>query len=168
MSDDFGKSAAVRVGLKRIAVMELIEGDEVLRTCRLTASLPKKAAESLWEKGVVRRFNGGAPLFQAGDEGASLFLLARGEARLVARSGRELVELGIAKKGEVLGEGQALGEGKRAYSAVAVGEVDVVELDASAMAELLAASPSVRGYLAEVGKARRSALDEMGAFLGRW
>jgi CRP-like cAMP-binding protein len=168
LSSGEGTKASVRVGLKRVALAELVDEDDVLSQAGLLSGVPREASLSFLAAGVVKRYGDGASLMREAEPSTALVLILRGEARLVARHGAGLVELGIAHKGDVLGEGEALGSERRAYSGVAVGEVDVVEFDSEALSGLMTAHGSVRPYLAALRDRRKAALSEMGAFLGRW
>ena len=158
----------VRVGLKRIAVAELVAGDPLLHNSRLLAGLNAAARAPLFEAGRVRRFAHQALLFEQGHGGGQLLMVARGQVRLVARHQKESVELGAVHKGDIIGEGELLGDAAPAFSAVADGEVDAIEFPRASIQKLLKNHPAMRAYLAGLRDARRAALDEMASFLGRW
>ena len=167
MGDD-GSVPIVKVGLKRLHVTELIAEDDVLRECPLLVGVPEDARAAFLSGSVVKRFPDGARVFEEGQPGDSLLLIARGELRLVGRQGEEAVELAVASKGEVVGEAIASGQPLHPFSALARGEVDVVELSRESVMALIARSAATGDYLAAVGRERRAAFQEMASFLGRW
>ena len=168
MSPTDDSTPLVRVGLKRIAVAELIAGDPLLHEARLLAGLNAAQRAPLFEAGRVRRFGHQALLFEQGHPGGELMMVARGQVRLVARHKKESVELGTAQKGDVVGEGGLLGESAPACSAVAEGEVDAIEFPRASLERLISGHAPMKKYLVELREARRAALEEMASFLGRW
>jgi CRP-like cAMP-binding protein len=120
-------------------------------------------------KGRLRRFTDKMVLLQQGEAGDSLFIVVAGDVRLFARKDRDSAEVGHAHKTEVLGEGEVVdGRGLRHHSAVAVGQVDVLEVPR----ELLLANgqlpPALATLLRDVHQRRKRSLDEMSDFLNRW
>jgi hypothetical protein len=71
--------------------------------------------------------------------------------------------------GEVLGEGEVLaGDGGRRCSAVAQGQVDVIELTRAALLVDGKLPAGLAAMLKTVQTGRMKALDEMSDFLNRW
>lgn len=157
----------VRVGLRRLQAAELVASDEELRGCPFIRSIPDPARGRLLDRAVARRFPARATVFAQGDGAGPVLLVLRGEARLVCRSGSDAFEFAGAGKGQVFGEAE-LGGGQRAYSAVASGELDVLELAREDVAAVLGEAPALRDYVAELCRERKAALDGMSEFLGRW
>ena len=83
--------------------------------------------------------------------------------------GRLWIQRTDTSSGEVVGEDEILGAGgKRAYSAVAVGEVDLVEFSHDVVANLVKQHPGLGKYFKNLQQERNAAQDAMAAFLKRW
>jgi CRP-like cAMP-binding protein len=166
--DDPGGVPVLKVGLRRLDPVEWVLSDEALRQCALVRLLGEGLAAQLLAAGVGRRFKDRSAVFRAGEQGESLFLIVRGQARLVCTSDKEELEIGVAHKGELLGEGEALERGARAHSAFASGDLEVVELHRVAVEEAAQHAAALRTHLQDVAKARTAARQELAAFLDRW
>lgn len=168
MTDRSGAVNVVKVALKRADVTELITEDALLAGAPLVKLLGGPASEAL-KGGVLRRFADKGVLFQHGDAGQSLFLVMAGEVRIFARRDHELVDLGVARRGETVGEREVMDEaGPRACSAVAQGQVDVLELQREALLRGDRLPMALAHVFGAVWAERRKALDEMSDFLNRW
>ncbi len=169
MSERFGDSTpVVKIDLKRADAYELVRSDTLLASSRAVLALGPRAPELL-SKALVRRYPDKVVVFQQGETGSTLLLVLRGEVRLFARKQSDTVELGTARKGEVLGEGEVVsGEAVRRASAVAHGSVDLAELPREALLLNGRLSPELVRVLQAVHDARLKALDEMTDFMNRW
>jgi CRP-like cAMP-binding protein len=169
VSERFGDNTpVVRVELKRADAYELVTTDRVLASSGLVAALGGSLSAVL-SHSRVRRYPDKVVLFQQGEAGSELFLVLSGEVRLFARKDTDAVELGVVRKGEVLGEAEVLsGETLRSASAVAQGSVDVVEIPRDRLLVNGALPHATERALREIHEARAQALDEMTAFLNRW
>ncbi len=169
MSQRFGDNTpVVKLDLKRADAAELISQDPVLSKSPFARALGA-ALGRVSAKAVIRRFPDKVVLMQQGDAGQSLFFVLKGDVRLFARKATDSVELGVAHRGEVLGEGEVLdGATARACTAVAQGQVDVVEFPREVLLEAGALLPPVAALLREVHASRAKALDDMTDFLNRW
>jgi CRP-like cAMP-binding protein len=159
-----------RVGLKRLHVGELVRTDALLRSCGLLRCLDEHGVERLLGEAVARRYPQGALLRREDAGERPLLLILAGEVALLAGADGAAAEVGVARKGEVIGEegllaGCSAGEG---LHAVAQGPVDVAELPLAAVRGAAAASPALAHYLRGVHGARAAAFSEMSDFLGRW
>lgn len=158
----------VKVELKRADAVELIASKPELSGAPLMKALGPGAKELL-ASAVLRRFPDKVVLMQQGEEGVSLFFVLAGDVRLFARRDTDSAELGVVHQGEVLGEVEVLsGEGKRRCSAVAQGQVDVLELPRAVLLIDGKLPPRLLTLLEAVKKGRMKALDEMSDFLNRW
>lgn len=97
----------VKVELKWAVAAELIAHDPVLAAAPVTRYLTKEIVAGA----ALRRFNDKAVLMQQGEAGHSLFLVMAGDVRLFARRDHDSAELGVAHRGAIFGEAEAL-EGK--------------------------------------------------------
>lgn len=158
----------VKVELKRADPAELIAGNPVLSGAALVKALGLRS-KAVLSNAVIRRFPDKAVLMQQGEEGSSLFFVLAGDARLFARRDTDSAELGVAHAGDVLGEGELLaGQGGRRCSAVALGQIDVVELPRAGLLVDGKLPPPLASMLEAVKQGRMKALDEMSDFLNRW
>lgn len=157
----------VRVELKRANAVDVLSTDADLKQQPLVREL--LALPGKLDGAVFRRFAVGGVVWQQGDEGDALLLVVGGAARLFARRDKDNAELGLAQKGEVLGERAALtGERKRAYSAVAHAQLDVLEVPRALLLVNGALPPGLSKLLQLVQTQRAAALDELSDFLNRW
>lgn len=161
-SEDSNKVA--KMELKRAEVSDVLSRDAAFAN----APIVKLLGVASLGKGRLRRIADKAVLFQQGDAGDSLFIVVAGEARLFARKDRDSVELGHAHKGEVIGEGSVLEGGVRKTSAVAQGQLDVIEVPRDALLNAGVLLPALKSMLSEVFSRRTRALDEMNDFMNRW
>lgn len=157
----------VKVELKRANAAELIAAKPELSGSAFIKALGP-AAKTLLPNAVMRRFPDKAVLMQQGDSGKSLFFVLAGDVRLFARRDTDSAELGVAHAGEVIGECEVLSNEARRCSAVAQGQVDVVELQRDALLVGGKVPPNLLTLLEGVKKHRMKALDEMSDFLNRW
>jgi CRP-like cAMP-binding protein len=158
----------VRVGLRRIGAAELVASDEELHGCPFIRSIPDGARGRLLDRAVARRFPAQATVFAQGDGPGPVLLVLRGEARLVSRSGGDTFEFAGAGKGQIFGEAELESGARRVYSAVALAELDVLELGREDVVAVLGEAPALRDYVHELCRERKAALDGMSEFLGRW
>ena len=95
---------------------------------------------------LVKRLPDGAPVIREGDEGASFFLVGRGEVRVTRSTGNgTAVELSRLREGALFGEMALLGAQPRSASVWVVDEADLLEVSREALA-------GIAGELAQVAK----------------
>jgi CRP/FNR family cyclic AMP-dependent transcriptional regulator len=161
--------ASVRVSLKRVDLEGWVSSDLDVLGSPFFRALEQAARRPVLEASSARRFTDGSTLFQQGDPEQSLFVVIRGRVQLSAAQQHQAVELGILEKGGVFGEHEAIDACEsRCYSAISLGEVDVIEMPRWIIQQVLAAQPTLLGYLRELDSQRRAHLAEMATFLGRW
>jgi CRP-like cAMP-binding protein len=161
-----------KVELRRATLAEICRADEQLRRCELFQALSRQECERLIGASVALRFPDRAPVYRQGDGGQSMFLVLRGEVRLVSEgggAGAQSVEFAVARKGDTFGEAELVGASTvRSCSALAVGEVDVMELPPAPLMEVGRANARLVSLVQEVHGRRRAASQELTAFLSRW
>ncbi|MDP1829883.1 MAG: cyclic nucleotide-binding domain-containing protein [Archangium sp.] len=169
MSQRFGDNTpVVKVELKRADAAELIASKVELSGAPLVKALAG-AMSTLLPRSTLRRYPDKVVLMQQGEEGDSLFFVMAGDVRLFARRDKDSAELGVVHLGGVLGESEVLaGEGGRRCSAVAQGQVDVLEFPRAALLVGGKLPPPLVAMLENVKSGRMKALDEMSDFLNRW
>jgi CRP-like cAMP-binding protein len=159
----------IRVGLKRVNLDERVLGDAELRACMFTRLVGNDTLRMLLAEANGRRFADGARIFLQADPGDSLVLLLKGEARLTLGTGAQSVDVAVVRKGELMGEREVAGESAtRSYTAIALGEVELVEFPRSVVQTLAREHAGLARHLREIGEARKSAGAEMADFLNRW
>ncbi len=159
----------LKLGLKRVQLDERVLGDEELRSAALVRLLPEESLRALLSQATGKRFPDRGRIFLEGESGAPLSLVLKGEVRMYVGAAETAVELGVARKGEVIGEGEALGLSEtRGYTAQACGDVEVVELSRESVAALVRAVPSLGAHLKDLHTSRKSAGADLADFLNRW
>ena len=107
-ASDVSHEATVRVGLRRVQLLELVCSDPVLRGCALLRPLEPPQLEQLFAGALARRYADGAPVFQEGDVPRALYLVLQGEARVRVRApgAGDGVEVAVVGKGDFFGEAE--------------------------------------------------------------
>ena len=158
-----GRASVLKVTLKRADLWELVQNDAILKAAAFVIALGPKA-EGLLRAASARRYPDRAILYQQGDQGNALYFVLKGDVRLSARKGNDLVDLGHAARGDVFGETEMLsGETLRTSAAVAHGDVDVAEFSRETMQH-----KDALAFLKALRDARSNALSEMADFMNRW
>jgi CRP-like cAMP-binding protein len=162
------KGPVLKVELQKADVAGRVASDVVLQGCEFAKVLGAGLVAVL-KAGSARRAADRAVLFQQGDAGDALLFILSGDVRLFARKDTDTVELGLAHRGDVVGEFEVLeGHGPRQVTAVAAGVVEFVELSRTSLLQGSTLSEGLAGYLTARRAERRKALDEMTDFLNRW
>lgn len=169
MSQRFGDSTpVVKVELKRANPLEIVRGDRMLSVSGLVHALGDSLPASL-SGALIRRYPDKVVLMQKDDPGDSLMLIISGEVRLFARRDRDNVELTTARVGEVVGECEVLsGQGKRCFTALAQGQVEVIDITRRALLQGEHLPRPLAAYLERVKLQRTRQLDELTDFMNRW
>ena len=113
---------------------------ELLSKCALLRHMPAQAIEQLLPAVRTRQLAAGEMLFQAGDPGNALFIVAKGRVEIKAESGNSIARLG---GGDAFGEMALLSSGARTATAIALGEVDLLQIDRTDFDRMLASDPSI-------------------------
>lgn len=157
-----------RLKLERADVCQLVREDLVLKSAPLIKCLGDRADDVL-KQSIGLKVPNLSLVFREGDPGTSVFFVLRGEIRLTVKSGSDIVDLGVAVPGEVIGENEALlGKGPRRVSAAGRGDAEIAEITRETLLQGGQLPPQLRDYFADLFKRRQAALDEMSEFLGRW
>ena len=167
--EDGTSAPVIKVGLKRINLDERVFGDDELRGCALVKLLGEERTRALLAKSQGRRFADRARIFLEGDPSDALVFLLKGEARLWMKSGKDAADIATLRKGDLMGEREALGDSHhRTFSAEAVGDVELVEFPRAVLSGFLQKAPAFERHLRDLAKAREAAGAEMSDFLNRW
>ena len=89
-----------------------------------------------------RKFKNGEILFQEGAPTGSVFLIQRGEVSIRKRRGSGTVEIARLRPSQLLGELSFFDRRPRSATAVALGTVEVVEIDFAALDGIYESVPS--------------------------
>jgi len=108
---------------------DAIWNSEQLAQSEWFASLNADARRVLGQRMRRRRYKGGTVLFNKGDMGITLYLIIKGQVRLLdpVESGEELI-LGVVSEGKSVGELSLFDGEPRSATAVAVDDVEVLAL----------------------------------------
>ena len=161
-------SQVLRIKLERADVAALVRDDDVLKGAPLVKALGARA-EAVLKQSTGLRFADQAAVFHQGDIGDSLFLVLKGELRVSAMAGSDVLELGVAQRADVVGETEALGsQATRCVQAVAQGEAELAEIPRQLLLDRGQLPAPVNEYLHGLHLHRQAAIKELSDFLGRW
>jgi len=88
------------------------------------------------------QFNPHSPIFKEGDEATKIYIISSGEVLCLKNSKGKLIPVFKAGKGDVLGESSMVKGAPYTYSAVSLTNVQMIEMEASDMHEVLKLSPT--------------------------
>jgi small-conductance mechanosensitive channel len=125
----------------------------------LFADMEVEQIQTLAKSARHFRYGKGEKIIAQGDPGGSMYVIASGIAQVsVERDGR-VSDLGELVSGECFGEISLLTGEPRTASVAAKTDCDIVEIDKSAMRDLLKQDPRLANQLSETLSARRSLLE---------
>jgi small-conductance mechanosensitive channel/CRP-like cAMP-binding protein len=121
---------------------------------------PLSEAELRTVAGRLRplHYAAGERIIEEGAAGDSLFLVDRGEVRVLRRLGGTVREIARIGEGECFGEMAMLTGQQRTATVVAVTDVDVFMIDKAGFQDILAGNPDVAVEISELLAKRRAAL----------
>jgi len=110
-------------------------------------SVPVEAIEKLVEDGRVRHFAVGQRLMRQGEPSDRMYVLLAGRVRVerANQPDQQAVVLAEFGPGELVGELEVLDHTPRSATVVALESTQALEVDASALAALVAESPALAG-----------------------
>jgi CRP-like cAMP-binding protein len=135
--------AATRM-LQQAGLRRSVDSASLLRSVPFFSSLAADALSALAERMQVRAFGRSETIFQQGEAGDALFLIARGQVRITTPTvlGRELT-VALFRAGDFFGELALLDDGPRSASAVAMAPTVTLVLERWAFRQLLRDAPSM-------------------------
>lgn len=152
-----------------MSLEDRIFDDPELRRCLLVRLCPEDALRVALAQVTGRRHPDGGRVFVEGEGGDSLFLLLKGEARLITTVSGAGIHVGTAGKGDVVGEGEALrGAAGRACTVQAVGDLEVLEFSGAQVRRLAPVGTPLHDWLVSLASARDAARAEATDFFNRW
>jgi small-conductance mechanosensitive channel len=131
----------------------------LLQAQPLFADMATDQIQALAKSARHLRFGKGEKIISQDDPGQSMYVLSSGVARVtVQRDGRESI-LGELVSGECFGEISLLTGSPRTATVIAKADCDIVEIDHTAMRDLLRHDPRLADQLSETLSTRRSMLE---------
>jgi CRP-like cAMP-binding protein len=116
----------------------------------------------------VAEFARGATLIREDDLGASMFVLASGEASVTVPGKARARRVATLRAGDIFGEMSLLTGARRAATVSATTPVRAVEIPKAALSPLIAASPELADRFAAMLKKRQGELDRAYRDDSRW
>jgi small-conductance mechanosensitive channel/CRP-like cAMP-binding protein len=131
----------------------------LLQAQPLFADMETNQIQALAKSARHLRYGKGERIIAQGDPGESMYVLSSGIAQVsVERDGRTS-DLGELVSGECFGEISLLTGNRRTASVTAKTDCDIVEIDQSAMRDLLKQYPRLADHLSETLSTRQSVLE---------
>ena len=127
----------------------------VLRAQELLQGLEDAEIDSLVETATAHTYSHGERLIEQGADGASMFLMVRGEASVTATRDGRTVPVGDLHAGDCFGEMSLLTGEKRSATVVATTDCEVVEIGHEVFGRLLKSRPVLAGALSDLMAKRR-------------
>jgi small-conductance mechanosensitive channel/CRP-like cAMP-binding protein len=126
-----------------------------LRAQELLQGLDDGEIEGLAETAAAHTYCRGERLIEQGADGASMFLMVRGEASVAATRDGKAVPVGELHAGDCFGEMSLLTGEKRSATIVATTDCEVVEIGRDVFGRLLKSRPALAGPLSDLMAKRR-------------
>jgi CRP/FNR family cyclic AMP-dependent transcriptional regulator len=136
---------------------------ELLADIPLFALLDERERTSLAERLDDVRYAAGTTMFNVGDPGESMFIVVKGEVEMSFRTdtGQKIV-IERARPGQFLGEISLLDGGSRSASALAVEDVEAIEVDRGDLDAFLHACPAAAlDLLSATGRRLRESTERL-------
>jgi small-conductance mechanosensitive channel len=125
----------------------------------LFADLETNQIQALAKSARHLRYGKGEKIITQGDPGGSMYVLSSGVAHVTVERDGRASDLGELVSGECFGEISLLTGQPRTASVTAKTDCDIVEIDKSAMGDLLKHYPRLADHLSETLSTRRSLLE---------
>jgi small-conductance mechanosensitive channel len=153
-----------RANMQERAVDRLTRHEATLQPVGLFLPMTDEERRDLAARATERLFGPGDAIVRQNDEGSSMFVICRGQVRVVEASGREIAVLG---PGNYIGEMSMLTGQPRSATVLAVGECLTLELTSDALREVALANPDVLQRISTVVVERRADLERQKAEAAR-
>jgi small-conductance mechanosensitive channel/CRP-like cAMP-binding protein len=131
----------------------------VLRAQELLQGLDDGEIDRLAESAAAHTYCRGERLIEQDTEGASMFLMVRGEATVTATRDGRTQPVGNLRTGDCFGEMSLLTGEKRSATVVATADCEVVEIGHEVFGRLLKSRPTLAGALSDLMAKRRMKLE---------
>jgi small-conductance mechanosensitive channel len=123
------------------------------------ADMETEQIQALAKSARHLRYGKGEKIISQGDPGGSMYVLSSGIAQVTVERDGRTSDLSELVSGECFGEISLLTGSPRTASVTAKTDCDIVEIDKSAMRDLLTQYPRLADHLSETLSARRSLLE---------
>jgi len=131
----------------------------LLQAQPLFADMEADQIQALAKSARHLRYGKGEKIITQGDPGKSMYVLSSGIAQVTVERDGRASDLGELVSGECFGEISLLTGNPRTASVTAKSDCDIVEIDQSAMRDLLKQYPRLADHLSETLSTRRSVLE---------
>ncbi len=129
---------------------------ELLREVPFFSEIPEKEYEQIIEHTITRSFSGKDYIIRQGEEGSSLFLIARGVVRVSRSDEGKTSDLATLMAGDFFGEMALLHSEPRSATVRAATPCLLYELKQEDLFTAMKTSPSIRSALEKADKERKS------------
>ena len=131
----------------------------LLRVQPMFEDMEEEQIEALAKSAMHLRYGKGEKIITQGDPGGSMYVLSSGIAHVTVERDGRTSGLSELVSGECFGEISLLTGSPRTASVTAKTDCDIIEIDKSAMRDLLKQYPRLADHLSETLSARRSLLE---------
>jgi small-conductance mechanosensitive channel/CRP-like cAMP-binding protein len=131
----------------------------LLQAQPLFADMESDQIQALAKSAQHLRYGKGQKIIGQGDPGESMYVLSSGIAQVAVERDGRTSDLGELVSGECFGEISLLTGQPRTASVTAKTDCEIVEIDKSAMRDLLKQYPRLADHLSEILSTRRSVLE---------
>ncbi len=111
--------------------------------------------DALLPRAHFQRFGRGEKIIEQGHEGASMFVLIRGEAKVLVNHNGGLTQVAVLRASDCFGEMSLLTGEKRSATVIAQGECEILVIDKPMLADVVAEHPHLLQTLSELLAKRR-------------
>ena len=111
--------------------------------------------DALLPRARFQRFGRAEKIIEQGDDGASMFVLIRGEAKVLVNHNGSLTQVATLRASDCFGEMSLLTGEKRTATVVAQGECEILVIDKPMLADVVAEHPHLLQSLSELLAKRR-------------
>jgi hypothetical protein len=115
----------------------------------ILSALGAKETDTLLKKANHRTFTYSEKVVEEGDTGDSMFVIKKGEARVVSNVLGKDIELARLKRGDIFGEMVFLSGRPRTASVIAEGDLEVLEISSELLQDVVENNPEVQDRIAE-------------------
>lgn len=129
---------------------ERASAGKLLRTQSLFQGLADEHLQTLVDRAAVHPYGRGEAIIREGAEGASMFVLLRGEAAVSVSVNDTTARVASLHRGDCFGEMSLLTGERRRASVLSVTDCEVLEITKAAFAEILARDESLLPRLSEL------------------
>jgi small-conductance mechanosensitive channel len=138
----------------------LAEAEDLLGRIDFVQALSTEARKALIERARFLEYGPGQAVVRQGEQGDTLFLVARGEVAVRVRLEAGEKEVARLGRGALFGEMSVLTGEPRTATVVALADASLLAVDRDAFERILSKEPDLAQRLAEVIARRRLALDQ--------